>query len=86
MGRYIVASTHNKANVSIDILNQQAIELAVTFKNVNVGGWTDTATGEKYIDISTSFNNLEKAIKFARTTKQIAIWDLIAEKEIRIDY
>jgi len=86
--RYVVAYTHNKPWISywmlVSILNNQAVALKITCKNVNVGGWTDIKTGEKNIDISTSFDNLEEAIAFWKKYNQIAIWDNVEFKEIRI--
>ncbi len=85
MERYIVANTHNESP-SIDTLEKQANVLFLAFSNVNVWGWKDLATGKSYIDISTSFDSLEKAIEFAKETKQIAIWDGVDQKEITINY
>ena len=86
LNRYIVANTHNAPDVSIEKLTQQADNLYLAYDNVNLWGWQDNETGNIYLDISTSFDSLEKAIDFARETKQIAIWDNVDFKEIKIEY
>lgn len=46
------------------------------------GGWRD---GENtYLDLSTSFDDLEEALRYAGQHGQIAIWDARANKEIRV--
>lgn len=68
--------------MSIDTLTAQAEILFLAYENVNIWGWQDSET-EAYLDISTSFDELEKAINFAKETKQIAIWDNINLKKLK---
>jgi len=82
--RYIVALTHNEADVDVKTLNEQAEN--IRFKNINIGGWTDLESGKRYIDVSTSFDCLWTTLDLARQYKQIAIWDNLEQKEIRINY
>lgn len=82
--RYVVAVTHNKANVGVDKLTQQASNLYLAHNNVNLWGWQDLETNKIYLDISTSFKNLDDALKLAKEYNQIAIFDLHTFEEIRV--
>jgi len=84
INRYIVALTHNNANTSIDKLNTQAMDLSYVFLNINIWGWVDSKTNELFIDISTSYASLSDAIKVAKDNNQIAIFDMVELKEIRL--
>lgn len=85
LARYVVAYTHNEPDISVEELTQQATTWNVlNFENINIWGWQDTETWKRYIDISTSFDNLEQAKYFAGVWSQIAIWDNVEQKEIRI--
>lgn len=64
-------------------LDQYAYQLKQ--KNVYFGGWIDSADGVFYADISTPITTgVEDAIRFGAATKQIALWNIDAEQEIRI--
>ncbi len=85
--RYIVAYTNNTHWLDIELLAIQANwGFTRGLKNINIWGWEDNKTGKLYIDISTSFDELTSAKKFWKETKQIAIWDNLEFKEIRIEY
>lgn len=88
--RFVVANTHNipreNEGISYTLLNNQANTLSLAYTNINVGWWLDDETKLLYIDISTSFDNIKDAIEFAKETKQIAIWDNLELKEIRVEY
>jgi len=82
--RFVIAFTNNDSNPSIDKLNWQATALSYDNSNINIGGRIDSKTNKKYIDISTSVNDLNHALNIAKFNKQIAIWDNVEFKEIRI--
>ena len=71
--RYVVALTHNK-NVKSKTLYKQA-KTNELLENVNIWGREDNETNIKYIDISTSTNDLSFAQQLWKLYKQIAIWD-----------
>jgi len=54
------------------------------FLPITVGGWTDSATGKRYVDVGVGTDALEIALAIARENSQIAIWDLKESKEIRV--
>ena len=83
LSRYVVAFTHNE-NVSHSKLEEQANLYAKQFENINIWGWEDIKTWITYIDISTSFDNLDIALSIAKQYNQIAIWDNLEFKEIRL--
>lgn len=84
-GRYVVGFTHNTTACDIDSLYAQylAINNAV---NLTVGGWTDTKTMVAYVDLGLAIDSLDEAIIIARQFAQIAIWDSVDMKEVRIQY
>ena len=64
---------------------ETVIEHALNHNNV-VGGWLNDENGFFYFDSVRIFKNkeLDKAIEFAKSNKQLAIFDLTNLKEIRI--
>lgn len=52
---------------------------------VYVGAWIDGHTGTLHLDLSAVFTGLELALTVAREQRQLAIWDVAAECEIRVD-
>lgn len=89
LGRYIVALTDN-VNPGYTLLLTQANAFS-QLDNINVGGWVDNSNLQdwndvwiKYIDISTSFNDLDEAIIFWKAFNQKAIFDIETFEEIRI--
>jgi fructokinase len=49
-----------------------------------VGGWKNSENEQFYYDSSNVFSNPEEAIRFGIENKQIAIFDLILQREIRL--
>ena len=52
--------------------------------NYFAGVWTDSDTGVIYIDISRNLADLPEALAVAANFGEIAIWDVEAGKEIRL--
>lgn len=50
-----------------------------------VGKWTDHETGVTHIDRVDWFPHRETAVRAGRTWEQLAIWDIAAGEEIRLD-
>lgn len=50
--------------------------------SVSPGMWLDN--GLVYFDVSTSFNDLEDALKFARDNDQLAIFDTVTDRPINV--
>lgn len=83
--RYIVWLTNNQNIFNADLpqlLEKQLKDFSTIYYQLNIGGWLDWTI--LYIDVSTSFSDLEEAFYIARQYKQIAIWDNIDWKEIRL--
>ena len=56
-------------------------------KNINaVGGWYDSRSGLYYFDAVMIFDDKQAAIEAALTEKQIALYDLKEEREVRIQF
>lgn len=51
-----------------------------------MGTWLDTETGKLWLDVSTNFTDKGEAMRAAAKQGEIAIWDVSAGDEIRIDY
>ena len=49
-----------------------------------VGVWTDDATGAVHVDVNDIISDLDAAVGIARERREIAIWDLTRNEEIRI--
>lgn len=50
------------------------------------GAWVDTETNQLYLDVVTVFQELEDALRHAKASGEIAIYDLFTGTEIRVDY
>lgn len=87
LNRYVIGLTNNVIEsweVSEAMQKRIAIQaqiIASSFNNVTIWGWTSKAW-DFYLDIGTSSDNLEEALKLWREKKQIAIFDLKTMKEI----
>ena len=81
--RYVIGLTHNEDNVECEKLITQINNFS-SIENINVWGWIDTKSNIKYIDISTSTKSITKAKIIWKLFNQIAIFDLVKMKEIRL--
>lgn len=50
----------------------------------HLGAWFDSESRKWYLDVSYVIENREEAIRLARRSKQIAIWDLANSEEVRL--
>lgn len=50
----------------------------------SLGGWLDSETGIYYVDYSLQFDNVFDALSVARENNEIAIWDSLEDKEIKL--
>ena len=81
---YAVAVADTQNSFGRDGL-RTVIKYAKKNKSVNAyGGWYDTESGFYYWDAVIVYNNLSDAIKAGRDNKQIAIYDLANNNEIRL--
>lgn len=81
--RFVVGLTMN-SNPNIFTLVNQTNRFGKLFDNITVGGWLDTETNIRYIDIGTTTNDIDQAKKLGKQYGQIAIWDNLEKKEIRL--
>jgi hypothetical protein len=49
-----------------------------------IGIWTDTETGKTWVDNTHYFTELDTALEFAKRHNQLAIWDNLANREVRV--
>lgn len=52
----------------------------------NVGWWADAETNLFYVDQNCEIDSLADAIRIGKQSKQLAIWDHVEGKEIRLTY
>lgn len=50
------------------------------------GIWTDTDTGDVYLDISRNVTDLYTALAIAEARGELAIWDVASAKEVRVGF
>lgn len=63
----------------------RVIEYAKTHKEVNAfGGWFNTDNGRYYYDATIVISSLADALEIGRSAGQLAIFDLVNCKEIRL--
>ena len=51
-----------------------------------VGYWRDAETGDVYLDVAENVLDRKEALYLAARRHEIAIWDVVACDEIRVDY
>ena len=59
--------------------------LPLCTENNYFGGWKDQQTKKQYFDLSLNTQSFDFAIQVAIQNKQLAIWDLNENKEIRVN-
>ena len=77
---FAIADLNTQNNTNID----KAIKYCKNNDIACVGGWIDYETNKTYIDAVHIVNDIETAIKLGRINKQIAIYDITNDKEIRL--
>ena len=63
---------------------ERALDRAELVSGMVVGVWTDSKTGQVYLDKTRLVRNLTKATMYATLWQQLAIWDNAKQEEIRI--
>ena len=87
--RYIVScfNLYTGTNPSLDF--ELLTKISDTIKNTDMfdsfGGWLDPKNNIYFLDCNMHFDTLKSAIKFAKITKQIAIFDKLENKLIYIN-
>ena len=91
VGRYVVSvknvftgtlPSHNPMMLS---LVTEALASCMGLWADSVGGWKDKATGIYYVDINVNAEYKSDAITLALGLDEIAIYDLLEEKEINVE-
>lgn len=59
-------------------------ESLLTQPNHHLGTWFNTKDGKHYLDVSIGMKDLPTAIATAQRHKQLAIYDMLGQKEIRL--
>jgi len=93
-GRYIVGieTLHKSKNPSLNYedIYSDFYDMNDAFFNDNnisgVGGWLNEETGTYYVDYIKTYNDIFDALNKARQNNEIAIWDNIEQKEIKLIY
>lgn len=63
---------------------EKSLPLADLQDGMVVGSWTDSKTGEVYLDKVRLVRNLTRATQLATLWQQIAIWDNSNQQEVRL--
>ena len=79
---YCVALAETQNSFGIAGL-KKVLKLALA-NNYCVGGWCDQETGKYYYDCTIVVDSLDKALFYGQLNNQIALYDLNANKEIRL--
>ena len=83
--RFIIGLTNNVER-DLKLLVEQASYFKSFFSTLTIGWWTDTANDKVYIDVGTTLNDLDVALKLAQFFQQQCIWDSFKEEEIEVPY
>lgn len=84
--RYIVGYTNlfTGKNPSLQYVNIYDDILKLNTKFDAIGGWTDPNTNIYYVDYSKTFEDVFEALNVARQNNQIAIYDTLENKTIKL--
>lgn len=84
--RYIVGSKNlfmgKNPSLQYNLIYEDILELDKSFDVV--GGWTDRKTNVYYVDYSKTFEDVFEALNVARQNNQIAIYDTLENKTIKL--
>jgi hypothetical protein len=88
-GTYLVLDSETATLVKIETgrgywVAERETSLADSQKGDFIGVWTDTETGKTWIDKSHYFRDIDTALQFARYNNQLAIWDNLNNREVRV--
>lgn len=82
--RYSVAYGDNEVIIPPKEFNEVAVNNYLK-KHGTIGTWINTKNNMVYLDTSKTIKNKKEAIEFAKKSNQLAIYDLIENKEITIN-
>ena len=82
--RYSVAYGDNEVILSPKEFNEKVV-INYLKKHRTIGTWLNTKNNMIYLDTSRTIENKREAIEFAKKSNQLAIYDLIENKEITIN-
>ena len=82
--RYSVAYGDNEVILPIKEFNEEVVNNYLK-KHTTIGTWLNTKNNMIYLDTSKTIENKAEAIEFAKKSNQLAIYDLIENKEITIN-
>ena len=84
--RYIVGSKNlfTGENPSLQYVNIYDDILKLNTKFDTIGGWTDPNTKIYYVDYSKTFEDVFEALNVARQNNEIAIYDTLENKTIKL--
>lgn len=80
---YTVAVAETQDSHGADVF-LYAVEYAIKNDIQCVGGWFDSRSGLFYFDATVIVNNKKEAVALAKENKQIAIFNLNSNREIRL--
>ena len=83
--RYSVAYGDNEVILSPKEFNEKVV-INYLKKHGTIGTWLNTKNNMIYLDTSKTIESKKEAIKFAKKSNQLAIYDLVKNKEIKINY
>ena len=82
--RYSVAYGDNEFIISFsEVALLQIVHLNYLKVHGTIGTWINTENNMVYLDTSKTIENRDEAIEFAKESNQLAIYDLVANEEIK---
>lgn len=88
--RFMVGTPIEERVFSLDTFSPQDVKQYIEdvkehiSENTGVGTWVNEKDGNVYLDVSTGFNDKEKAIAQAKEWNQLAIYDTVLDETIDI--
>ena len=82
--RYSVAYGDNEVILSLKEFNEEVV-INYLKKHGTIGTWINTENNMVYLDTSKTIEDKKEAIKFAKESNQLAIYDLVKNEEIKIN-
>lgn len=82
--RYSVAYGDNEVILSLKEFNEEVV-INYLKEHGTIGTWLNTENNMIYLDTSKTIASKKEAIEFAKQSNQLAIYDLVANEEIKIN-
>ncbi len=89
LGRFVIGGLGTVAD-TVAAMTDHAADMSEKMARMasgdvqTVGSWLDTTDGTVYLDYGSTTDDMAQALDIARKRGEIAIWDSVANREIRL--